>query len=153
VNAGGGATKINPLQAPPLPADAEDDDEEAGLSAVALHAQRAKTVFELYLSGGLTPMRRALLSRALRDVYEAAGIGTDTDPATVPADRWPHVGHLYEYAKRHARPTRTGRLSPPSSRRRPSGLRPSCGRGVPPRRLRLRSSCSTSTTSRTPRTT
>ncbi len=94
INAGGGVQRINLMQAPPLPREEEDD--EAGTGAVAQHMQRAGLVLDLYLPQ-LTDMRRALLQRGLRAVYEAAGIQMDTDPSTIPAAGWPHVGTLYEH--------------------------------------------------------
>jgi len=100
VNAGGGTHRINPLQAPPLPADtdSEDDAAEHGLTALGQHLQRVRMTLGLYLPH-LTPMQSAVLGRALRTTYEQAGIGLDADPAAVPNDRWPHIGHLYDTLK------------------------------------------------------
>ena len=96
INAGGGGgQRINFLQAPSDP-DLDDDDQGQAASAVAHHMQRAGLVLDLYLPQ-LTDMRRALLQRGLRAVYEAAGIHMDTDPSTIPAADWPHVGTLYQY--------------------------------------------------------
>lgn len=115
VNAGGGGQRINPLQAPPLPV--ETDEDETATSAIGQHIQRVRLVLDLYLPG-LTEMQRALLSRAVRAVYTEAGIdlgeassvatgdpsfgpsGGCTDPAAIPADKWPHFGHLHAYAAR-----------------------------------------------------
>lgn len=101
VNAGGGGARVNLFQAPPLPREADDGEEaetDIGLSAVGQHLQRVRMILSLYLPG-LTQMQRALLSRALRAVYEQAGITMDTDPATIPNQDWPHIGHLYAYTK------------------------------------------------------
>jgi len=94
INAGGGGQRINPLQAPPLPR--EDDDE--GSSAIEQHIQRVRLMLGLYLPG-LTEMQKALLARLLRDVYAEAGIALDMDPAAIPAQDWPHFGSLYDLAK------------------------------------------------------
>lgn len=99
VNAGGGGQRINPMQAPPLVEDPDDDEGEERTSAVAQHIQRVRLVLDLYLPG-LTEMQRALLARAIRAVYEEAGIGMDIDPSSIPAEHWPHFGHLYGYASR-----------------------------------------------------
>ena len=96
INAGGGTHRINPLQAPPLPADTDSEDDAAahGLTALGQHLQRVRMVLSLYLPQ-LTPMQGAVLGRALRATYEQAGIGVDADPAAVPNARWPHIGHVY----------------------------------------------------------
>ena len=93
INAGGETQRINLMQAPSLP---DDDEGGHGTGGVAQHMQRAGLVLDLYLPQ-LTDMRRALLQRGLRAVYEAAGIRMDTDPATIPNDLWPHVGTLYQH--------------------------------------------------------
>jgi len=100
IDAGGSGTRINPLQAPPVPDTGEDDPAEAR-GAVAQHVRRALMVWSLYLQG-VTPMQRALLARAMREAYQAAGIGSDTDPATVPPEGWPHIGHVHAIARAQA---------------------------------------------------
>ncbi len=102
VNAGGGGQRINLLQAPPLPRE-DDEDEDANVSAIAQHIQRVRLVLDLYLPG-LTEMQKALLARAIRAVYDEAGIPLHADPATIAPDAWPHVGHLHAYAERQEGP-------------------------------------------------
>ena len=99
INAGGGGQRINPMQAPPLPVETDEDEDETAAPAIGQHIQRVRLVLDLYLPG-LTEMQRALLSRAIRTVYTEAGISMDADPATIPAEKWPHFGHLHAYAAR-----------------------------------------------------
>lgn len=96
VNCGGGAHRINPLQAPPLPMDlaADEAETDSGLTALGQHLQRVRMVLDLYLPQ-ISDMQKALLGRALRATYEQAGIPMTVDPATVSNDRWPHIGHLH----------------------------------------------------------
>ena len=95
INAGGGGQRINPMQAPPLPV--ETDEDETATSAIGQHIQRVRLVLDLYLPG-ITEMQRALLSRAIRAVYTEAGIDLEADPASISANQWPHFGHLYAFA-------------------------------------------------------
>lgn len=88
--------------------DAGDEEEEAtGGQPVAQHTRRVMLFLDLYLPN-VGQQQRALLGRALRAIYADAGIHADTDPATIPAERWPHVGtlytHLAEVAKRRDDP-------------------------------------------------
>lgn len=112
INCAGEAGRINPLQAWPLPADHDLDpaDDDADLAefaaaraqgAISLHLQTLKAFFSLYLRD-LSDVEKALLQRAVRVVYERAGITLNTDPATVPADRWPTMRELYEYIREQA---------------------------------------------------
>ena len=95
INAGGGGTRLNPLQPPPMP-DVDLDDAAAGPGSVVMqHLQRVHLVLDLYLPH-LSPTQRARLGQALRQVYDAAGLLALTDPSTVAADAWPHLGTLYE---------------------------------------------------------
>ncbi len=97
VNAGGGGQRINLLQAPPSESDDEDTAEDLkNQGAISQHIQRVKLVLNLYLPE-ITAMQQALLSRALRAVYQEAGVPLDTDPLTIANDKWPHIGHLYEH--------------------------------------------------------
>ncbi|WP_374713232.1 VirB4 family type IV secretion system protein [Symbiobacterium terraclitae] len=112
INCAGAAGRINPLQAWPLPADHdvspdEDDDDLKQLAAtrtqgaISLHLQTLKAFFSLYLRD-LSDVEKALLQRAVRVVYERSGITLNTDPATVPPDRWPTMRELYEYIREQA---------------------------------------------------
>ena len=106
MNTAGGNTRINPLQAPALPPDVgdEDDDQPAGVvTAIQTHIQRVQGFVRTYLPG-LTAMQQALLDQAIEEAYAGAGIGItlQTDPAAIPAEGWPHMGHVHAAAKRHA---------------------------------------------------
>jgi len=94
INAAGGNTRVNPLQAPALPPDT-DEDGAAG-SGLATHIQRVLDFFKTYLPD-LTPMQRALLEQAVEAVYRARGITAQTDLAGLTARDWPHVGDVYRY--------------------------------------------------------
>lgn len=99
INVGGGGTRINPLQAPPVPDIGDDDEEEDAAAAaqpVAQHIRRVRLFLSLYLPG-LDQQQQAAAGRALRAVYAAKGIALDADPAAIPPEGWPHVGDLYRH--------------------------------------------------------
>ncbi len=97
VNVGGGGTRINPLQAPPVPDIDQEDDEHAGSTQpIARHMQRVRLFLQLYLPQ-LGQQQQAAIGRALRAVYAAKGIALDADPATIPAEGWPHIVDIYRH--------------------------------------------------------
>ncbi len=96
LNAAGGATRINPFQAPSAAVDTD-----AGLSPLSLHIQRVLT-FLGTLMPGLTPIAQALLAGAVRETYEGHGISLDADPAAYTNAQWPDISHLYAVCQRHA---------------------------------------------------
>ena len=105
INAVGGKTRINPLQAPDLPLELLTGDDDVSGSAdqspLMVHVQRVMTFFESYLES-LTPLQRALLEQAVEVCYATKGITPDTSPeqlsALTPED-WPHVGDVYAYCQ------------------------------------------------------
>ena len=101
INAGaGGSSLINPLQAPPAPVDGgedlKDDQGRAESQPIWAHLQQVHLFFDLYLPD-LSSELRALLGRALRQVYRAKGFAPETDPSTVSPEGWPHVGDVHAY--------------------------------------------------------
>ncbi|MBX5466897.1 MAG: conjugal transfer protein TraC [Firmicutes bacterium] len=99
INAAGGHTRINPLQAPDLPPDL--DDEGAAGSGLHTHIQRVLDFFRTY-APDLTPMQRALLEQAVEAAYRARGIALDAPPealARLGPEAWPHVGDVYAYCR------------------------------------------------------
>lgn len=102
VNVGaGGAGRINPLQAPPVPeaGDEEEGEESAPAAPIAQHLQRVRLFLDLLLPN-LGQRQAAVLGHAVREVYRAAGIALDADPATIPPARWPHLGTLHAWLAR-----------------------------------------------------
>ncbi len=96
VNVGGGGTRINPLQAPPVP-DIDQEDEDAGSTQpIARHMQRVRLFLQLYLPQ-LGQQQQAAIGRALRAVYAAKGIALDADPASIPAEAWPNIADVYRH--------------------------------------------------------
>ncbi|EGD51623.1 type IV secretory pathway VirB4 components-like protein [Thermoanaerobacter ethanolicus JW 200] len=113
INAAGGEGKINPLQVRLRPVEEEEEKQDSSFqSPLALHIQTLRTFFSLYLRD-LTDTEKAALEDALVEVYKEAGITWDTDPKSVPNDKWPTVKELYEYLVKKAEenPEAYGRLS------------------------------------------
>jgi len=102
INVGGGGTRINPLQPPPVP-DIDRDERSMPVigGPIAMHIRRLALFFDLLLPE-LSAMDRALLLRALRRVYASAEICFDADPAEVPPEAWPHLGTLLEVCRAEA---------------------------------------------------
>lgn len=98
INAAGGGTRINPLQAPVLPDDTDEDGTGSGLST---HIQRVLDFFSTYLPD-LTPMQRALLEEAVEKGYAAKNITKGSDLSEVAPDAWPHLGDVYAYCQSQA---------------------------------------------------
>lgn len=96
INAAGGGTRINPLQAPELP-DALEEERGSG-SGLSTHIQRVLDFFATYLPD-LTPMQRALLEEAVEHAYATHGITTARAFGSIPATGWPHVGDVYRYCQ------------------------------------------------------
>ena len=97
INAAGGQTRINPLQAPRVP----DDREDSRGSGWGTHIQRVLDFFATYLPD-ITPLQRALLEQSVEAVYRAKGLTRDTAPdhvAHLNASDWPHVGDVYAYCR------------------------------------------------------
>lgn len=104
LDVGGGAVKSNFLQIRPVP---EDDPEEAdGLyrsndNAMALHIQTLDVMFKLYLPS-LTDLQRALLKKALADLYQEFHITWSTDVAGLAPQDFPTARDLYQLLVRKA---------------------------------------------------
>lgn len=112
INCAGASGRINPLQAWPLPEDHDLDPDETdedlqeiaqarARGAISLHLQTLKAFFSLYLRD-LSDVEKALLQRAVRAIYAEAGITLETDPATVPTDKWPTLKDLYDHIREQA---------------------------------------------------
>ena len=103
VNAAGGGTRINPLQAPALPPDADDDGNPITSTPMVSHIQRVLDFFATYLPD-LTAIQRAYLEQAVEEAYASCAIALDLTPeqmATIPSERWPHVGTVYAICQHH----------------------------------------------------
>ena len=99
INASGGHTRINPLQAPSVP-DAHDDPGAPG-RGLGTHIQRVLNFFTTYLPD-ITPLQRARLDEALEAVYQAQGIALDSTGdvlARLTPEAWPHLGDVYAYCQ------------------------------------------------------
>ena len=103
INAAGGEMKINPFQAPvDAGGPSEADDAVPGsLAPMMLQLQRVQTFLETYLPE-LTALQQALLAQAVQELYQTHGITMETRPGEIPADQWPHMGHLYQGVSEHA---------------------------------------------------
>ncbi|WP_352415079.1 VirB4 family type IV secretion system protein [Oscillibacter ruminantium] len=91
LDVGGGSAKVNPFQIRPVPED--DEDEQNPLfkgedNAMALHIHTLDVFFKLYLPG-LTDVQRALLKKALVEVYAQKNITWDTDVSTLRPEDFP----------------------------------------------------------------
>lgn len=96
INAAGGGTRINPLQAPSLP---DDSDDEGGTgSGLSTHIQRVLAFFATYLPD-LSSMQRALLEEAVEKSYAAKGITKGSEGGEIAPEDWPHVGDVYRYCQ------------------------------------------------------
>jgi len=99
IDAGGGKHKINPLQV--RPAANDDEKEENKLysdddcsSDLALHLKTLEIFFKLYLPS-LTDMQKALLKKALIDLYSKFNIFWDTDVSKLKNTDFPIFSDLY----------------------------------------------------------
>lgn len=99
LDVGGGKAKVNPLEIRPAPSD--DDDETDPLyrgddNAMALHIHTLDVFFKLYLPS-LTDLQRALLKKAMIDVYAEKGIAWDTDVTKLDVGDFPVAEDLYQH--------------------------------------------------------
>jgi type IV secretory pathway VirB4 component len=102
INCAGGKGRINPLQVRPVPLDEEEEsDERFGQGPLALHLQTLRTFFSLYLRD-LTDLEKAALEDALVEVYRQASITWETDPDSIPAEKWPTMRELHAYIAEQA---------------------------------------------------
>lgn len=112
IDIGDGAKgRINPLQVRgkvPLDDDDEEDrlysKEEVSGGLVALHFNFLRTFFKMYLKESkddrdFTKKHLSCLEIALIETYENFDIHWDTDPSTIPNEKWPHIGNLYDVIK------------------------------------------------------
>jgi len=96
---GGGATKINPFQIRLVPEDDENDDDpmyQANDNAMAMYIHTLDVFFKLYLPS-LTDYDRALLKKALVDVYREKGITWDTDISQLRPEDFPIAEDVYNH--------------------------------------------------------
>lgn len=99
INAAGGQGKINPFEISPIP-DSEDDEEneeKQGMGPLAIHIQKLKTFFQLYLPS-LDDLEMAELEDAIIEVYKDCGITWDTEEIEG-IKTWPIMGDLQKYIK------------------------------------------------------
>lgn len=94
--AGGRGGLINPLQVRPAPKDDEDEKsgENDGIGDLAIHLKTLETFFQLYIPS-MNDKLRALLNKALVELYAAYGITWNTDVSKFPNDKFPTIGNLY----------------------------------------------------------
>lgn len=109
IDCGGGVKgKINPLQVKLVPLDDLDDEEEVLYTqeatkkgSLSLHLQTLRTFFKLYIRE-LTDIDLALLEEILEELYFSFNIQWDTDPESIPNDKWPIMSDLYNLVKQKA---------------------------------------------------
>ena len=110
LDVGGGNAMINPLQIRPVPTDDEDDIDDplyrSNENAMALHIHTLDVFFKLYLPS-LTDLQRALLKKALKEVYEQKGITWDTDVTTLSNESYPIAEDLYKFLSKSKDPQMT----------------------------------------------
>lgn len=95
IYAGGGKYKINPLQFSAKAFEADEEDEE-GLSPMALHLNTLVTFFRLY-QPSLTDMQISILKQILEGLYREFHITWDTDASGLKAEDYPIFSDLYAY--------------------------------------------------------
>lgn len=94
INVGGAREgKINPLQ---IKVSGMKEDEDAGLSDLAIHLKTVETFFEMYLPA-MTQMQQAVLKDALIEVYKKSRITFDTDVSQFKSSDFPVMSDLYNY--------------------------------------------------------
>ena len=98
INAGGGRFKINPLQFQTQSYEAEEDadEEEIGLSPMALHLNALVTFFRLY-QPSLTDMQISILKQILEGLYHEFSITWETDVSKLKAENYPTFSDMYTY--------------------------------------------------------
>ena len=95
-DAGGGRTKVNPLQVRPVPPDDEEVEDtlfRGEDNALAAHIHVLDMFFHLRLPS-LTDLQRALLKKALIELYQKHGITWDTDVSTLSPEAFPLLSDL-----------------------------------------------------------
>ena len=106
LDAGGGAAKVNPLQIRAVPADDEEEEQDllyqADDNSMALHIHSLDVFFKLYLPS-LTDLQRALLKKALVELYKAFKIDWDTDVASLPPEAFPLFSDFHVYLQELAK--------------------------------------------------
>lgn len=106
LDVGGGNARINPFQIRPVPADDDDIDDplfRGDENAMALHIHTLDVFFKLYLPS-LTDLQRAILKKALKEVYEEKGITWDTDVSKLANEDFPIAEDLYNYLNKSKDP-------------------------------------------------
>ena len=112
INAGGSVNgRINPLQIRPAPRDSEDEPDEIGgklyiddgngMSDMALHIKNFEIFFNLYIPS-LTDMQRALLKKAVVELYNQFDIFWETDIAHLSNEDFPTFSDLYDLVNNKA---------------------------------------------------
>lgn len=97
LDVGGGKVKINPFHVRPVPEDDEEDIAYQGETRpLALQIQMLDVIFKLRLPS-LDDYQRALLKRAIEDVYRKKGITWDTDVSALRAEDFPIMEDLYHH--------------------------------------------------------
>lgn len=106
LDVGGGTAKINPMQIRPVPVDDEEENDplfKENDNAMALHIHTLDVFFHLYLPG-LTDLQRALLKKAMVEVYKAKGITWNTDVSQLKPEDFPLAEELYQHLKQQEDP-------------------------------------------------
>ncbi|MET0017997.1 ATP-binding protein [Oscillibacter sp.] len=101
LDVGGGTAKINPFQIHPVPLDDEDEENplyNANDNAMALHIHTLDVFFKLY-KPDLTDIQRAVLKKALVEVYREKEITWETDISTLHPKDFPLAEDVYRYLK------------------------------------------------------
>ncbi len=104
VNCAGGGTRINPLQAPALPVEVDEEGTPLAGTPLVAHVQRVLDFLATYLPD-LIAIQRAHLEQAVEEAYAAQGIALGSPPeqiARIAPDQWPHLGTLYQQCQSHA---------------------------------------------------
>lgn len=100
INCGGAEKgKINPLQVKHYPKD--DDDE--GLSDLALHLKNVECFFDMYLSD-ISSDEKAALNNAVIEVYNNFNIDFGTDASLLSNTDFPIMSDIYEHLKEQSNP-------------------------------------------------
>jgi len=101
LDVGGGEAKVNPFQIRPVPKDEDDEQDQlfkGDDNAMALHIHTLDVFFKLYLPD-LTNMQRALLKKALVEVYREKEITWETHVTTLRPEDFPIAEDVCRYLK------------------------------------------------------
>lgn len=96
--AGGRGGIINPLQVRPAPRD-DDEAEKSNVGDLAIHLKTLQTFFSLYLPS-LNDKHKALLEKALIELYNSFDISWDTDITRLKNTDFPTLSDLHTLIKR-----------------------------------------------------